>query len=255
MKFLFLALSLLMGTVAAHAQDSTLPVLVVSGMKTESAIAAGNGVVTVLSAGNVTELRANLQPYNASNVRAVVSFGVAGGLDPAQQPGQLLIPSSVVSLSENNHWKVDPSLIAALDSTFIGAGIKILNGSVAGEDSTTAVDPASRAALRAATGADIVDNESQIVAEFATANGLPFAVIRVVSDPATFTLPPAALIPLNSDGTPNDSAIAASIAKDPSQLGALMNLGKDNDAAMATLQSAAKALPLGTLSSAQSSEL
>ena len=44
------------------------------------------------------------------------------------------------------------------------------------------VDKESNAELRLRTGADLVDTESHVAAEFAAAHNLPFAVLRAVSD-------------------------------------------------------------------------
>ena len=42
----------------------------------------------------------------------------------------------------------------------------------------------AKAALRATTGADAVDMESHIAARYAEQHSLPFAALRVISDPA-----------------------------------------------------------------------
>ena len=44
--------------------------------------------------------------------------------------------------------------------------------------------PAEKRALGIATGAIAVDTESHVVAAFAAAHGIPFAVFRVIADPA-----------------------------------------------------------------------
>ena len=63
------------------------PVLVVTGMAKEVDIVKGDGIITVLSAANGQQLRATLNHFDFSKVRAVVSFGVAGGLHPDLKPG------------------------------------------------------------------------------------------------------------------------------------------------------------------------
>ncbi len=60
--------------------------------------------------------------------------------------------------------------------------------------------------------------ESHIVAQLATEHGLPFAVLRVIADPSTLSLPPAAVNGLKPDGSPNIPAVLKSLATQPSQL-------------------------------------
>jgi nucleoside phosphorylase len=59
---------------------------------------------------------------------------------------------------------------------------------------------AGKRALRAETGALAVDMESHVAARVAARRGLPFAVVRVISDSADEALPPAAQIGMKPDG-------------------------------------------------------
>ena len=210
------------------------PILVVVGMKMEADLINIPNAVVVVSAGDVNLLLQRLKPYSAANVRAVISFGVAGGLDPSLRPGQLLLAKKVTDGEWD--WRTSKCLRTILKAKL--KTITPLEAREAGIDTLSAVDPASRAELRSQTGAASVDNESQIAARFAGAENLPFAVVRAVSDPASYTFPPAAMLPLLPDGTPDMTAIQASIQKDPSQIQALIDLNNDNQAALATLKQA-----------------
>jgi nucleoside phosphorylase len=66
--------------------------------------------------------------------------------------------------------------------------------------------------------------ESHIAARVAAEHGLPFAVVRVVIDPADQALPAAAEVGLREDGSPNLPAVLQSVAQHPTQLPALMRL-------------------------------
>ena len=94
---------------------------------------------------------------------------------------------------------------------------------------------AERAALRAATSADVVDMESWIAANAAKAHGLPFAIMRVVLDSSTFELPPAALLPFTPSGGNDIEAILGSVARDPWQIPALLKLASWSEKAMGNL--------------------
>ncbi len=81
--------------------------------------------------------------------------------------------------------------------------------------------PAEKRALGDATGAIAVDTESHVVAAFAAAHGIPFAVFRVVADPVERAIAPAATRGMRSDGTVNPRAVLGSVVRTPHQLPAL----------------------------------
>ena len=63
----------------------------------------------------------------------------------------------------------------------------MVRGGLAGVEQVVAAR-ACKAALRSETGAAAVDMESHIAAAYAAEAGLPFAALRVISDPATRAL-------------------------------------------------------------------
>src|SRR4051812_41065064 len=73
-------------------------VLVVSGMSSEGKIALGNSnVVSVLSGGSLDVLNSRLAVIDPSQIQAVVSFGVAGGLNPYVRAGDVVLADSVLT--------------------------------------------------------------------------------------------------------------------------------------------------------------
>src|SRR5262249_10343780 len=89
------------------------------------------------------------------------------------------------------------------------------------------VDAASKEALHKRTGAAAVDMESHVAAEVAATRKLPFAACRVIIDPAQRTLPPAALVGMNPDGSTNLSGVLRSLAQHPAQLPQLIRTALD----------------------------
>jgi hypothetical protein len=69
--------------------------------------------------------------------------------------------------------------------------------------------------------------ESHLAAEVAAAYGIPFAVCRTVIDPADRDLPPAAVVGLRNDGTPDMLAISRSVVRQPGQVPALVRIAID----------------------------
>jgi adenosylhomocysteine nucleosidase len=167
----------------------------------------------------------------SGGVSALISFGLAGGLDPALRAGNLLVPRAIIT--DDQRLPTDPGLSEHLG----GASIRLLLGArdvVAGA--------AAKAALFATTGAAAVDLESGPVACVATEHGLPFAVLRAICDPAERDLPPAALIPPDRHGAIAMGRIFASVLRRPRQLHALPALAADAMAARRALQGAVSRL-------------
>jgi hypothetical protein len=93
----------------------------------------------------------------------------------------------------------------------------------------------SKAALYEATGALAVDMESQIAARFAAARGLKLAALRVISDDARHTLPPAALVAMTPEGGIALGRVLWSVVKNPLQIPALVRTGVASNKAFAEL--------------------
>jgi adenosylhomocysteine nucleosidase len=151
-----------------------------------------------------------------ARARALVSFGLAGGLSPDAAPGMVLVPRHV--LWRGRRFLADPTLSAALGGAACDA--------VLGEEGVVA-DATRKAGLWGEHGAHAVDLESGPVAEAADREGLPFGVLRAVCDPAWRDLPPAALAALDGGGVIGLGRVLRSIAGQPGQIGALLALARD----------------------------
>ena len=150
--------------------DSDKVLLVVCGLKTEAAIAAGKGVTTVCGGGDQRRLAADLARL-APMVSGIISFGVAGGLDPRLQPGDLRVGEGIVT-ADGRCYPVDAGWVSRLSAN-LGVPAALL----AAVDNPLA-DVTGKAALRAATGAATVDMESHLAARAAQDAGVPFAALR-----------------------------------------------------------------------------
>ncbi len=205
--------------------DPTAPVLAVTGLARERRMAAGEGVEAVGAGGNPHRLRQLLDARVPPGCRAVVSFGIAGGLDPSLKPGDIVIGTGVVG--EDGRRAADLDLSAALLTRLSGVGSRVIAADLAGVDTAVlAVD--GKTELRATTGAAAVDMESHVAASFAGRHGLPFAALRVICDPASQALPAFAAEALTADGEPDIAAVFFAFARGRARLGDLMRLAKDS---------------------------
>jgi adenosylhomocysteine nucleosidase len=83
--------------------------------------------------------------------------------------------------------------------------------------------------------------ESVAVARVARTAGLPWTVLRAVSDPVHRTLPCCALRAVDRRGNLRPGALVAALARRPWELGALLALGRDARRAQQVLGTAGTA--------------
>jgi adenosylhomocysteine nucleosidase len=188
-------------------------VLAVVGMTREAKILTGAGVV--IGGGDLEGLTGRLEDELRGGVAGVVSFGLCGALDPALKVGDLVIGQSVADAVDR--FDADTAWAARIAALLPEAKV----GSFARAERPVA-SAAEKAALRQSTGAIAVDLESFSVARLARWFGVPFAVIRAVSDAADRALPPAAQVGLGADGRPAIGPVFASLRSNPWQIGALI---------------------------------
>ena len=202
-------------------------VTVVCGLRAEAKIARGDGV-RVIAGGGDGEALARALAAAAPASRGLVSFGIAGGLDPDLRPGACLVADAIVA-PDGTTYPADGHWSAGL-ARALGAPRALF----AGVDAPLA-GIAEKRAMHQATAAALVDMESHIVAAAAARSGLPLAAIRVVADPAERQLPHAATVGMRPDGRVDLSAVLLSLARDPRQLPGLIRTGRDARAAFAGL--------------------
>jgi hypothetical protein len=186
-----------------------------------------------------------LRALLAANVpacRAVISFGIAAGLDPALTPGAIVIATSVVANDER--WASHPAVVRHWVDRLRKTGNSPTLAEVAGSDVALLAE-GEKSALRSATGAAVADMESHVAAEFASGRELPFAAIRVVCDPAERALPALVVDAIRPDGRIDIGAILRSLVGAPAQLGALPRLTWDAAQAFAALSRVRAALGPG----------
>jgi adenosylhomocysteine nucleosidase len=219
------------GRAVASPGTGGLPILVVTGLVRE-AQSLGAGVIPLISGADCEALRRALEEKAQTPFSAVVSFGLAGGLEPALKPGTMIVASAVVAGGERRECST--ALARMLIEGFAGAGVATREGLVAGVEAPV-MTPQAKAALFRDSGALAVDMESHLAAAFAKRQGLPFAVARAVSDPARRALPPLAAKAVRPDGSVDISYILRELGREPRQLAGLIAAGLDSRAAFATL--------------------
>jgi hopanoid-associated phosphorylase len=178
-------------------------------------------------------LRALLTVFDPTTIRGVISFGVAGGLDPSLRSGDVVVATEV--MAGDARWLAGLSLNDDLISGIELGSRRVVRGGLAGVEEVV-VARARKAALRSHTGAAAVDMESHIAAAYATEAGLPFAAVRVISDPADRSLPALAQRAIKPNGDIDLRSILRGVVRNPRTLSALVSMGIDFNRALRSLR-------------------
>jgi len=178
----------------------------------------------IAAGGTPAQAQAAAERACAEGAAALLSFGLAGGLDPALAAGALVIP----------HWVVNgPARYPVADALLAWLGGATTEAIAAA--GATVAPAAAKALLWRSSGAAAVDLESGAVAAVARRHGRPFAVLRAICDPAWRDLPPAALVALDGAGAIGLWRVAGSVLARPSQIPGLLALAGDAARARASL--------------------
>jgi hopanoid-associated phosphorylase len=202
-------------------------ILAVVGLAKEARMAKRAGLVPVIGAGNSKLLMRRLKAVGP-NVRGVISLGIAGALAPLPEVGDVVIASHVVAGYE--HYACDPGWSRVLRTKLPEAHSVVIAGVEA-----PAQHMGAKKDLFRETGAHAVDMESHVAARFAVERGIPFVVLRVISDDAHRTLPPAVLERLSINGNPRYFAIMRSMLRERGQLRELIRTASEARVAFAAL--------------------
>jgi adenosylhomocysteine nucleosidase len=203
------------------------PLLFVVGMAREARILRGHGRILVGTDG----LEAALEQRPAG----VISFGLCGALDPGLRVGQLVAATAVATA--DGLIPTDETLTDQLQAAVGEFGA----GPIAGSP-VIVPGPTEKSALRQRTGAIAVDMESHEVARVAARAGVPFAVLRAVSDLADEALPLSAQAGFRPDGGVDVMAVIAGLARRPGELAALLRTARHAEAGFKALATAAARL-------------
>jgi adenosylhomocysteine nucleosidase len=209
------------------------PVLIVTGLVQEARIAAGPGMAVICSSSDPQQLRALLTVFDPATIRGVISFGVAGGLDPSLRSGDIVVATEV--MAGDARWLAGLSLSEQQIASIALGRRRVVRGGLAGVEEVV-VGQACKAALRSVTGAAAVDMESHIAAAYAAENDLPFAALRVISDPASRALPAVARAAIKPNGDIDLRKVLTGLARNPRSLRALVSTGIDFNRALRSLR-------------------
>src|ERR1700710_409206 len=190
-------------------------------------------MIVICSSSDPQQLRSLLATLDSSTFRGVISFGVAGGLRTALKSGDILGGAEV--LSGDTRWLAGLALNEEMIASVALGRRRVVRGGLAGVEQVVAAR-AVKAALRSETGAAAADMESHIAAAYAAEAGLPFAALRVISDPASRALPALAMAAIKPNGDIDVRKVLRGVARNPLTLRALVSTGIDFNRALRSLR-------------------
>jgi adenosylhomocysteine nucleosidase len=225
-----------------HVAPGPLPILIVTGLAKEMRLAEGPGLVAIASGGDTGRLRRRLAERTVPGCRAVLSFGIAGGLDPSLSAGDVVVATGIVANGARR--PAHPALVDQLAASLSAGGIPVKRADIAGVDAPLLTTSEKSATWRA-TGAAAVDMESHVACEFAARHGLIFAALRIVCDPATSSIPAGVANALTPDGEVDHLAVLADFLKRPTQIASLTRLANEARASFRVLSRCRDLLGIG----------
>ena len=213
-----------------------MPVGVVSGLlrETECLTPDGKPHPDLMTFAGVGPERAaqGARDLLAAGARGLISFGVAGSMAPGAPAGALVLADAV--LHEAERFETDVEWRSRIVEK-LGDGVPVVRGSVIGVDGMVATAEA-KAALAQTSGAMACDMESHAVAAVAAEAGVPFIVLRAISDPHTHDVPVWVLRCLTPKGGVRTGRLLGQLARRPWAVPELMMLARDSKRAFGTLR-------------------
>ncbi|MDX1575039.1 MAG: hypothetical protein R3285_02525 [Kiloniellales bacterium] len=196
--------------------------------------APGAAPRVVCAAASEDRAREGARRLLSEGAGALVSFGIAGGLDPSLKPGDLVLADEVVSPGRDP-IAADPALRDQWRRAAEAAGLPCVGGRLLGAPRVLA-GVADKEAWHRSSGALAVDMESYAVAGVAAGAGAPFVAVRAIADPAGRPLPRAVAENMGPDGRPRLGHVVLGLGRRPWEVTVLLRLRRDTGAALASLR-------------------
>ncbi len=166
---------------------------------------------------------------------SLVSWGLAGGLDPDLQAGTVCVPREVIA-TDGRRLSTARSWQESLSSS-VPAGRCVGHGVLLTTEHALAT-PAEKSAAHRETGACAVDMESSAVAQVAEAHGVPFIAVRVIVDTARDAIPEAVACASRA-GKLRIARLVLGLLRSPQQIASLLRLARRYRVALRSLQAVA----------------
>jgi adenosylhomocysteine nucleosidase len=246
----------------------------VCGLQNEARCLTAAGIEKRIAISGARTARAVEVAQNllSDGAESLVSIGLAGGLDPRLGPGAVIVAERVIGwqgpfpsgrrrlklgdlarrpvdedededeevVSEPEKTKTEFAVDPDLRSQLLGVlGDKTWSGTVIGVDQAVRSQD-EKLGLYANTNALVCDMESHAVAKAAHDSDVPFAVLRIVSDPSNRYIPEAAIAGVTEAGEVSIGRVLRGVAIRPWEMPEMLSLAFDARIAFAALRRVAR---------------
>lgn len=204
---------------------------IVTGLQAEAKIVAGLPCRAVSGGGQAEATRRKAEQLVAAGATGLISFGIAGALDPTLRCGDLVLSATVFD-GDGAGYVGDPGWLERA----LACHPQARAGHIYACDSivSSAADKASIFQQKSAIAADM---ESHHMARAAARHGLPFLVIRTIADTAGEALPPAFSAGLDAEGRSRPWPIIAALLTGRLGLGEVLRVARSSGRALRSLKS------------------
>jgi len=180
----------------------------------------GRGCAVASGGIGASAVRAAVESVVREGATSLISWGTAGGLESDLVSGTLLVYQTAINATDELEYRCDPDLNLWLKNRLEPLAPLSTRGL---SSATPIIDTAAKTRLHQRYNCAAVDMESAAIGAVALAAGIPFSAVRVVVDPAHFSLPSSALAGLGSNEGQRIRTVSALI-QHPSECGAMIRL-------------------------------
>ena len=221
------------GVVAALAAEAR--VLGPAQPKGEGVAVLADGNLLAISGMGPRAARSAAERLIGAGATSLVSWGLAGGLDPALEAGAVCVPREVIA-ADGSRLRTARSWQESLSSS-VPFGRSVGNDALLTAEHALET-PADKSAARRATGACAVDMESSAVAQVAEAHGVPFIAVRVIVDTARDVIPQA-VAGASRAGKVRVGRLLLGLIRSPLEIAPLLRLARRYRVALRSLRAVA----------------
>jgi adenosylhomocysteine nucleosidase len=170
-------------------------------------------IAVITGIGTALAHAATVRLLDAVDVEWVIVVGIAGAIENETPIGTLVLPQLVISGADGSGHRPTPLRIGTAHGKLWTSDELLL-------------DPAQHADLRA-HGVVALDMETAAVAKVCDERGVPWSVVRAISDRAGDGSVDAEIVGLShADGRPNFSAVTRYLVRHPGALPRLIRLAR-----------------------------
>jgi hopanoid-associated phosphorylase len=202
---------------------------ILCGLEQEAVLARQiNGAVVACAAARPQKARWLARELVRNGVTHLMSFGIAGGLEPGLPIGSLIVGTLVASV--DGSWSCDTAWANELSRQLPEAHC----GGVWGSEFLVPTAKDKRA-LYEKSHCLIVDMESQCAAQIAAEAKIPLAVVRAICDTSSMDVPPVVMASIAESGKIDGKKALWHLLRHPWQIPDLFHVGKGTGKALKVL--------------------